>query len=122
MTAFADGMASGAGRQTSSASRAGQQTSRAGLQAVLFDMDGVLVDSEPLWFRVEREVMLQLDGSWSSQDQAACLGGTLEHTAGHMLRRSGSRLSPLEVQRQSWTGWSECCESACRCAPEPASC
>ncbi len=110
MTAFADGMASGAGQQTSSTSsttRAGQQTSsasRAGLQAVLFDMDGVLVDSEPLWFRVEREVMLQLEGSWSSQDQAAWLGGTLEHTAGHMLRRSGSRLSPLEVQRRILDG------------------
>ncbi len=70
------------------------------VQAVLFDMDGVLVDSEPLWFRVERDVMLGLGGSWSSQDQAACVGGTLEHAADYMILRSGSRLSPLEVQHR----------------------
>jgi len=31
-----------------------------GLAAVLFDMDGLLVDTEPLWFEVESEVMAHL--------------------------------------------------------------
>ncbi len=30
------------------------------LQAVLFDMDGLLVDSEPLWFEAETEIMARL--------------------------------------------------------------
>ena len=30
------------------------------LRAVLFDLDGLLVDSEPLWFEVECAVMARL--------------------------------------------------------------
>jgi len=29
---------------------------------VLFDMDGLLVDTEPLWFETEGEVMARLGG------------------------------------------------------------
>ena len=32
------------------------------LRAVLFDMDGLLVDSEPLWFEAERSVMARMGG------------------------------------------------------------
>ena len=35
------------------------------LQAVMFDMDGLLVDSEPLWFQAESVVMGRLGGTWS---------------------------------------------------------
>lgn len=71
--------------------------SRPGLAAVLFDMDGLLVDSEPLWFRVEQDVMGRLGGLWSEADQAACLGGTMPATAAYMLARSGSDLSAEQV-------------------------
>ena len=30
----------------------------------MFDMDGLLVDSEPLWFQAEGAVMARLGGSW----------------------------------------------------------
>ena len=43
----------------------GPAEANAELQAVLFDMDGLLVDSEPLWFEVECSVMARLDGRWS---------------------------------------------------------
>ena len=42
--------------------------------AVLFDMDGTLIDSEPLWLEAEHEVMADLGGTWSDADQAKCLG------------------------------------------------
>jgi len=63
-------------------------------QAVLFDLDGLLVDSEPLWFEVERSVMRRLGGEWHAEDQRALLGGTLERSVGYMLAkmpRSGGR-------------------------------
>ena len=40
-----------------------------GLAAVLFDMDGLLVDTEPLWFETETEVMARLGAPWSKEDQ-----------------------------------------------------
>ena len=44
------------------------------LGGVLFDMDGLLVDSEPLWFEVECTVAERLDGNWSETDQQALIG------------------------------------------------
>ncbi len=37
----------------------------AGPQAVLFDMDGLLIDSERMWLEVETEVMAWLGGPWA---------------------------------------------------------
>lgn len=55
--------------------------------AVLFDMDGTLVDSEPLWFEAEIEVMTALGGPWGRDDHVACMGGPLEHTVAYMNAR-----------------------------------
>jgi len=59
------------------------------LQGVLFDMDGLLVDSEPLWFEVECAVMARLDGRWSEADQQALIGGSLPRTVSYLLARAG---------------------------------
>ena len=59
------------------------------LQAVMFDMDGLLVDTEPLWFEVECEVMDRLGGDWSPADQAKLVGGSLERTLGYLLGKAG---------------------------------
>ena len=59
------------------------------LAAVLFDMDGVLVDSEPLWLDVERTIMHGLGARWSRADQQRCVGGPLRRTAEYMLTSAG---------------------------------
>lgn len=59
-----------------------------GLRAVLFDMDGLLVDSEPLWFEAECAVMATMGGPWSRADQVALTGGSLEYSAGYMAARA----------------------------------
>jgi len=76
------------------AAHAGRQ-----LQAVLFDMDGLLVDSEPLWFEVESEVMARLGGAWSESDQAALLGGSLPRTVSYLLARAARPASAADIAR-----------------------
>jgi HAD superfamily hydrolase (TIGR01509 family) len=72
---------------------------RGQLQAVLFDMDGLLVDSEPLWFEVECSVMARLDGQWSEADQKALIGGSLPRTVSYLLDRASRPASREEVGR-----------------------
>ncbi len=50
-------------------------------------MDGLLVDSEPIWFEVERDVMARLGGDWSSADQRVLIGGSLPRTVGYLVER-----------------------------------
>jgi HAD superfamily hydrolase (TIGR01509 family) len=66
------------------------------LQAVLFDMDGLLVDTEPLWFEIESEMMARLGGDWSPADQAKLVGGSLQTTLDYLL---GKATRPVSRER-----------------------
>jgi HAD superfamily hydrolase (TIGR01509 family) len=70
-----------------------------GLEAVLFDMDGLLVDTEPLWFETETEVMARLGAPWTKEDQERLLGGSMEHTVGYLLSKATRPAPPAEVAR-----------------------
>jgi len=58
------------------------------MSAILFDMDGTLVDSEPLWLAAEIEVMESVGCVWTAEDQVLCLGGPRERTEAIMQERS----------------------------------
>ncbi|WP_433238363.1 HAD family hydrolase [Streptosporangium sp. CA-135522] len=67
------------------------------MDAVLFDMDGLLVDSEKIWFQVETEVMERLGGGWGPADQEHLVGGSMPSTVAYMLRVSGADAHPDDV-------------------------
>jgi len=60
------------------------------MSAILFDMDGTLIDSEPLWLEAEIEIMEELGCDWDQQDQINCLGGPIDKTENYMQDRSNN--------------------------------
>ena len=60
------------------------------MSAILFDMDGTLIDSEPLWLEAEIEIMEELGCNWEQQDQINCLGGPIDKTENYMQDRSNN--------------------------------
>ena len=64
---------------------------------VLVDLDGTLVDSEPVWWEAQIEVMTSWGSSWSTPDHTHCLGGPLERVSGYMAERIGPQARPEEI-------------------------
>lgn len=81
-------------------------TDPSALAAVLFDMDGLLVDSERLWLEAEREVVHRLGGEWTAEHQKACVGGSLPRTTAYMLELTGADVTPADVARWLLDGMS----------------
>lgn len=77
----------------------GASKQSADVGAVLFDMDGTLVDTEPLWFEVESSVVADLGGVWRPEDQHHCVGIAVELACEYMIDISGAhgRASVAEV-------------------------
>lgn len=72
------------------------------LQAVLFDMDGLLVDTEPLWFEVESSVMARLGGEWTAADQRALIGGPLPRIVSYLIDRASGPTAASETEIADW--------------------
>ena len=64
--------------------------------AVLWDLDGTLVDTEPLWREEEMALVAQHGGRWSLADGLALVGTALP-LYGKALRDAGVDLAPDEI-------------------------
>lgn len=75
----------------------------AGAAAVLFDMDGLLIDSEPLWTMAEVELAERLGGTWTSEMKSAVVGTRLDVAVPTVLRLLGADDGPAAVR--DTTSW-----------------
>jgi beta-phosphoglucomutase-like phosphatase (HAD superfamily) len=64
------------------------------LDALLLDMDGLLIDSEPLWFEIERAFCRARGFDWTAEHAAACIGRGLQNTVAVMGQRFGFDVDP----------------------------
>ena len=60
-------------------------------------MDGLLIDSEPLWFQVETDVMTRLGGTWTEADQQELLGSSLANSVRYFLERAKAPADPAQI-------------------------
>jgi HAD superfamily hydrolase (TIGR01509 family) len=65
--------------------------------AVVFDLDGVLVDSEPVWEQVRREVVAEQGGHWLPEAQLRLMGMSTPEWARYLSEDLGVGLPPDQV-------------------------
>ena len=63
----------------------------------MFDLDGVLIDSEPVWEEVRREVVAAHGGHWDPDTQDRLMGMSTAEWSAYLSSDLGVRLSPDEV-------------------------
>jgi len=67
------------------------------IEAVVFDLDGVLVDSEPVWEQVRRQVVAEHGGHWAPDAQQRLMGMSTGEWARYLGEDLGAGLPPETI-------------------------
>ena len=67
------------------------------MDAVIFDLDGVLVDSERIWDEVRRAVVAEHGGTWREEATRAQQGMSTPEWARYLVEELGARTTPAEI-------------------------
>jgi HAD superfamily hydrolase (TIGR01509 family) len=67
------------------------------IEAVVFDLDGVLVDSEPVWEQVRRQVVAEHGGHWVPDAQRRLMGMSTGEWARYLGEDLGVSLPPEQI-------------------------
>lgn len=64
---------------------------------VLWDMDGTIVDTEPLWIATEHDLAEAHGAVWTEEDSLALVGNDLLDAARYIKERIGGSMTPEEI-------------------------
>jgi HAD superfamily hydrolase (TIGR01509 family) len=67
------------------------------IEAIVFDLDGVLVDSEPVWEQVRRQVVAENGGHWAEDAQQRLMGMSTAEWARYLSQDLGVGQPPETV-------------------------
>src|SRR5277367_6351466 len=90
-------------RLTEDRSRAGDTACMAeargedGVEAVVFDLDGVLLESEQVWAAAKRELTERRGGTWKPAAEHEMLGMSSPEWSRYMREELGLRMSPHQI-------------------------
>jgi HAD superfamily hydrolase (TIGR01509 family) len=68
-----------------------------GLDAVVFDLDGVLIDSEQVWDAARRAVVAEAGGQWHDGATRAMMGMSSPEWSAYLGNQLGVALAPAEI-------------------------
>jgi HAD superfamily hydrolase (TIGR01509 family) len=69
------------------------------MSCVVFDMDGVIVDSEPLWVRARQDLVREAGGRWLPEAETAMMGISSDRWSVYMRDRLGLQdMTPAEIR------------------------
>jgi HAD superfamily hydrolase (TIGR01509 family) len=76
---------------------AASATLAAVIAAVVFDLDGVIIDSEAVWNDARRALVLERGGTWRDDSQRAMMGMSSTEWSTYMHEELGVDLGPDEI-------------------------
>ena len=74
------------------------------IRTALFDLDGLLVDSEPVWFKVRTEMFGRFGLTWTDEDQKGLMGRSTQAWIEYVDQKLAGRLSKTEIVRETMNG------------------
>jgi HAD superfamily hydrolase (TIGR01509 family) len=69
------------------------------VEAVVFDMDGILIDSEPVWEEVRRSLVAERGGRWQPDSQRRLMGMSTAEWSRYLASELGVDMPPDDIAR-----------------------
>lgn len=69
------------------------------IDAIVFDLDGVLIDSEPVWEEVRHEFVVARGGTWPDDAQRRLMGMSTQEWAAYLAEDMGIDMAPADIAR-----------------------
>lgn len=73
------------------------------ITAVIFDMDGLLIDSEVLWHRARVDIFHSQGKDWGEKDHAVVMGISTEEWAAYMVKRMQNHFTANQMIKETIT-------------------
>jgi HAD superfamily hydrolase (TIGR01509 family) len=73
---------------------------QAGLAAIVFDLDGVLIDSEPAWDQARRALVAEAGGRWREDATREMMGMSAPEWSRYLRDQLAVQLAPEEINDQ----------------------
>ena len=72
------------------------------IQTVIFDMDGVIIDSEPVYFKIDKQMFEELNIDVSFEEHCSYVGTSSQNMWDTIIKKHGIANQPRELMRKEY--------------------